>query len=200
MPFIKQIQNENQLHQRSPNKFLPLLFTKLIVSRVAFLQVNNFVPNVVDGLIKVFIFILYLFIIGLGKETRRVFEYHGAEHKVVRCKEAGKKLTAKNAKGFSRLHPRCGTAFYFGVFLISVFIFSLVPFGESFFRLFFIRLLLLPVVVGISYEVLRLSGKNEDNLFFRIITAPGLWMQYLTTREPSMEQLEVSCRAAREVM
>lgn len=182
-------------------KFLPLLVTKGIVSRVIFLQQNNFLPNVVDGVLKIGIFILYLVLLGRSKETRRVFEYHGAEHKVVRCSEAGEKLTAKNAKKYSRLHPRCGTAFVFGVFVISIFVFSLIPFNETtFWQNFLFRVLLLPVVVGISYEALRLSGKNENNILFRIITAPGLWMQYLTTREPDLKQLGVSCRAAKGVL
>ena len=177
-------------------KFLPLLAAKFIVSKVAFLQINNFIPNVIDGILKISIFVLYLWIISLSKETKRIFEYHGAEHKVVRCKEAKEELTAKNAKKFSRYHPRCGTAFVFGVFLISIFVFNKTTLLQN----FGLRILLLPIVMGISYEVLKLSGKNEKNVFFKIITAPGMWMQKLTTREPNEEQLEVAIESMKAVV
>jgi uncharacterized protein YqhQ len=177
-------------------KFLPLLVTKYLVSKIGFLSVNNFVPNVVDGILKVGIFVSYVWIISLFAETRRVFEYHGAEHKTIRCLEAGEKLTVKNVKKYSPYHPRCGTAFVFGVFLISIFVFSLIPFFETtIWENFALRVLLLPVVAGISFEVLRFSSKNEKNIFFRIITAPGLWMQRLTAFEPDDKQIEVGIRA-----
>jgi uncharacterized protein YqhQ len=183
-------------------KFLPLLITTYFVNRVGFLSANNFIPNVIDGVLKVGIFVLYLWMIGLSSEIKRTFAYHGAEHKVIRCFEGKKALTVKNAREFSRFHPRCGTAFIFGVFLISVFVFSLIPFGEvSFWTNFGLRILLLPIVMGISYEVLRLSGKNEGgSVFFRIITAPGLWFQRFTTFEPDNKQLEVGIAALKEAL
>ncbi len=177
-------------------KFLPLLITKYFVSKISFLSVNNFIPNILDGVLKIGIFIFYIWLITFSGETRRVFEYHGAEHKVIRCKEAGQALTVNNVRGFSCFHPRCGTAFVFGVFMISIFVFSLIPFNSTtLWENFALRLMLLPVVMGISYEALRLSGKNEGSVFFRGITAPGLWMQRLTTREPTDKQLEVSIAA-----
>lgn len=182
-------------------KFFPLLITKFFVSKSSFLQANNFIPNIIDGLLKISFFIFYFWFISFSNDTKRIFEYHGAEHKTIRCHEARKKLTPKNAQKFSRFHPRCGTAFIFGVFLISVFVFSIIPFNETaFLKNFFLRILLLPVVMGISYEVLRLSGKNENNIFFKIITAPGLWMQRLTTKEPDEKQLEVAIKALEKVL
>jgi uncharacterized protein YqhQ len=182
-------------------KFVPLLVTKLIVNQILYLQIANFLPNLIDGTLKISIFILYVYLMSLSKETKRVFEYHGAEHKTVRCQEAKKQLTVKNVKKFSRLHPRCGTAFLFGVFMISILVYTIIPFNSvSFFKNLFFRILLLPLIAGISYEVLKLSGKNEENLFFKIITAPGLWMQKITTKEPDEKQIEVAIAALKAAM
>lgn len=181
-------------------KFLPLLLTKYIVSNIGFLQESNILPNILDGILKISIFIFYIYLMTLSKNTKRIFEYHGAEHKVVRCREAKKELTVENVKPMSRLHPRCGTAFIFGVFLISIVVYNIIPFNDTtFFQNFILRLLLLPVIMGISYEVLRISGKTE-NIFFKIITAPGLWMQKLTTIEPDEKQIEVAIKSMKAVL
>lgn len=182
-------------------KFLPLLVTKFLVSKIAYLQTSNFLPNLIDGIIKISIFTLYIYLMGLSKETKKIFEYHGAEHKTIRCKEAKEKLTVKNVKKFSRFHPRCGTAFIFGVFLISIFIYTIIPFNSTtFLENLGLRILLLPVIMGISYEILRYSGKNDKNIFFRMITAPGLWMQKLTTAEPNDKQIEVAIKSLKAVL
>lgn len=172
-------------------KFLPLLAAKGIVSLFPRLSTINVIPNIIDGIIKISIFILYIYLMGQSKETKRIFEYHGAEHKTVRCKEKGLRLTIKNVKKQSRFHPRCGTAFIMGVLIISILVYTIIPFNLNFFANFGLRILLLPVIMGISYEILRLSGKNEKNVFFKIITAPGLWMQKMTTKEPNEKQMEV---------
>ncbi len=182
-------------------KFLPLLITKFLVSKITFLQTSNFLPNLIDGIVKISIFILYIYLMGISKETKKIFEYHGAEHKTIRCKEANEKLTVKNVRKFSRFHPRCGTAFIFGVFLISIFIYTIIPFNSTtFLENLGLRILLLPVIMGISYEILRISGKNDKNIFFKMITAPGLWMQKLTTKEPNDKQIEVGIKSLKAVM
>ena len=137
----------------------------------------------------------------LSQETKKLFEYHGAEHKTIRCQESKEKLTPKNAKKYSRFHPRCGTSFIFGTLLISIFVYTIIPFNDvTFWENLLYRILLLPVIMGISYEILRISGKNENNWFFKIITAPGLWMQRLTTKEPNEKQLEVAIKSLEGVM
>lgn len=182
-------------------KFAPLLITTFLTNKIVFLQMNNFLPNLLDGIIKTSIFVSYIYLISLAKDVRTVFEYHGSEHKTINCLERKLPLTVKNVKKCSRFHRRCGTSFVFGVFLISVFVYSLIPFNTtSFFVNFGLRILLLPVIAGISFEVLRLSGKNENNLFFKVVTAPGLWLQRLTTREPSEKQIEVAIKALKQVI
>ncbi len=182
-------------------KFLPLLATKFLVSKIIYLQTQNFLPNLIDGIIKISIFILYIYLMTLSQETKKLFEYHGAEHKTIRCQESKEKLTPKNAKKYSRFHPRCGTSFIFGTLLISIFVYTIIPFNDvTFWENLLYRILLLPVIMGISYEILRISGKNENNWFFKIITAPGLWMQRLTTKEPNEKQLEVAIKSLEGVM
>ena len=149
--------------------------------------------NVIDGVIKILLFIAYLLLISRMPDVRRLFEYHGAEHKVVACFESGKKLTPKNAQNFSKLHPRCGTTFVFVVFLVGILIYLLIPLGTGFWGNYFWRILLLPVIAGLSYELIRLEGKYYDkSKFVRRIVWPGMQFQRLTTREPSLKQLGVA--------
>lgn len=182
-------------------KFIPLLVTKYIVSNFTILQNSTILPNIIDGVLKISIFILYIYLMGLSKETKKMFEYHGAEHKTVRCREARKKLTVENVKKFSRFHPRCGTSFIFGVFIISILVYTIIPFNQvTFWQNLFFRVLLLPLIMGISYEALKFLGNNEKNIFFKALTAPGLWMQRLTTREPNEKQIEVGIKAMQAVV
>ena len=148
--------------------------------------------NLIEGLIKIGIFIAYIAAVSLMPDIRRTFEYHGAEHKSIFCYEAGEELTAENAKKFKRFHPRCGTSFIFVILALSILINSLpfVTWDNVFLRLI-TKLALLPVIVGIGYEFLMYAGKH-DNAVTRILSAPGLWMQRLTTREPDESQLEVA--------
>jgi uncharacterized protein YqhQ len=154
---------------------------------------------IVEGLIRVTIFILYILVISLLPDLRRVFQYHGAEHKAINALEAGEELTPENVQRFSLIHPRCGTAFLLWVMVIAIFVFAFIG-QPSWPWLIASRILLLPVIAGLAYEVIRFAGKHTDNRFLMTLLAPGLWLQRLTTREPSLDQLEVSIRALREVL
>ena len=153
---------------------------------------------IVEGLIRVTIFVAYLSLISLLPDLRRVFQYHGAEHKAINAYEAGDELEPENVQRYSLIHPRCGTAFLLWVMVIAVFVFAF--FGRpSWYWLIVERIALLPVIAGLAYELIRFAGKHQNRVVMTIL-APGLWLQRLTTREPSLDQLEVSIRALREVL
>jgi uncharacterized protein YqhQ len=153
--------------------------------------------NLVDGLIRMTFFLVMITTFSWMKEMRRVFEYHGAEHKVVYTWEAGEALTVANARRKSRLHPRCGTSFLMVVMLVSIAAFSVVKF-DSLFLNFVVRLALMPVIAGVSYEIIRASANSRAQWFFAVITRPGLWLQNITTKEPDDQQLEVAIYALEE--
>ena len=153
--------------------------------------------NLVDGLIRMTFFLIMLTSFSLLRDIRRVFEYHGAEHKVVYTWEAGEDLTVSNARTKRRQHPRCGTSFLMIVMLVSIVAFSVVKF-DSLFLNFLVRVLLIPVVAGVSYEIIRTSAKSSAQWFFSVITRPGLWLQNITTKEPDDSQLEVAIYALKE--
>ncbi len=155
---------------------------------------DNFVRNLLEGAIRLVVFLGYVVGVSRMKDIQRVFMYHGAEHKVINAYEAGKELTVEEVQKFSTLHPRCGTSFLLIVILIKVVIFSGVTASGLFGQIFF-RILLLPVVAGVAYELLKLSGKYQDRGLCRIFIAPGLWLQKLTTKEPDNSQVEVAIRA-----
>ena len=170
--------------------------------------------NLVEGVIRMAIFLVYMILMSRMKEMKRVFSYHGAEHKTIRCYEAGLPLTVENVRAQTRLHPRCGTSFLLVVMVISILVFSiassvllaLIPSlasmrGSALYRVIMIvfKLLLLPVVVGITYEINRWAGRH-DNWFTRIITAPGMWMQHFTTNEPDDSMIEVGIAAVTAVL
>jgi uncharacterized protein YqhQ len=154
---------------------------------------------VVEGVIRVTIFILYLALISLLPDLRRVFQYHGAEHKAINALEAGEELTPERVQRHSLIHPRCGTAFLLWVMVIAIFVFAFV--GQPvWYWLIASRILLLPVIAGIAYELIRFAGKRSGNRVLMTLLAPGLWLQRLTTREPTLDQIEVSIRALKEVL
>ncbi|TML90278.1 MAG: DUF1385 domain-containing protein [Actinobacteria bacterium] len=154
---------------------------------------------IVEGLIRVTIFVLYLSVISLLPDLRRVFQYHGAEHKAINAYEAGEDLEPNVVQRYSLIHPRCGTAFLLWVMVIAIFVFAL--FGRpAWYWLVVTRILLLPVIAGLAYELIRFAGKHSKNRVVMTLLAPGLWLQRLTTREPTLDQLEVSVRALREVL
>ena len=154
---------------------------------------------VVEGLIRVSVFIVYILVISLLPDLRRVFQYHGAEHKAINALEAGAELTPSNVQKFSLIHPRCGTAFLLWVMVIAIFVFAFVG-RPVWYWLIVSRILLLPVIAGLAYELIRYAGKHQDNRVLMTLLAPGLWLQRLTTREPSDDQVEVSLHALRRVM
>jgi len=153
---------------------------------------------IVEGLIRVAIFVTYLFLISLLPDLRRVFQYHAAEHKAINAYEAGEPLEPEIVQRYSLIHPRCGTAFLLWVMVIAVFVFAF--FGRpSWYWLIITRIAFLPLIAGIAYELIRFAGKHQNRVVMTIL-APGLWLQRLTTREPTLDQLEVSIRALREVL
>jgi uncharacterized protein YqhQ len=154
---------------------------------------------IVEGAIRVTIFVLYLLLISLFPDLRRVFQYHAAEHKAINAYEAGAELEPEIVQRHSLIHPRCGTAFLLWVMVIAIFVFAF--FGRPvWYWLIATRILLLPLIAGIAYELIRFAGKHTDNRILMTLLAPGLWLQRLTTREPTLDQLEVSIRALREVL
>ena len=175
---------------------------------------SNIALNLVEGLVRILIFMAYMLIVSRMEEMKRVFSYHGAEHKTIRCYEAGLPLTVENVRPMTRLHPRCGTSFLLVVMVISILVFSVastallsaVPAlaamkGSFLYRLLMIlfKLLLLPLIVAVTYEINRWAGRN-DNAFTRILTAPGMWMQNFTTNEPDDSMIEVAIAAVKEVL
>lgn len=155
---------------------------------------NRLLLNIGEGAIRMALFLAYLSGVSLMKEMRRVYQYHGAEHKVVMTWERGAELTMEECKKSSRFHPRCGTSFLFLVIVISILCFSLLPVTSGILQRVGLRLLFLPVVAGVSYEILRLAAKR-DNAFVRAMRAPGLWLQRITTREPDEGMIEVALAA-----
>lgn len=153
---------------------------------------------VLEGVLKIALFVGYLFLCTRMKEIHRVFEYHGAEHKTIACYEAGEELTVENVRHHRRFHPRCGTSFMILVLIVSILLFSVLPWSSTGLRVL-LKLLLLPVVMGVSYELIKLAGRY-DNLFTRIISAPGLWLQRLTTFEPDDSMIEVAIAAVTPVL
>lgn len=162
--------------------------------------VHNWVIfNLVDGVIRVAIFLGYILAISAIRDIRRVFQYHGAEHKVVYTWEAGEELTVENARRKSTLHPRCGTSFLLFVMVVSIVVFSVFKF-HSFWAIFLSRVVLIPIIAGLSYELIRLSAPRCQRGFFRYVVLPGLTLQRITTKEPSDDQLEVALFALKEAL
>ncbi|MBR6917720.1 MAG: DUF1385 domain-containing protein [Clostridia bacterium] len=165
--------------------------------------INNFLLSLISGAIRIILFILYMVLVSLMKDIKRTFEYHGAEHKSIACFESGAELTPANAKKYKRFHPRCGTSFIFVILLISILIFSLVPWHTQTVLdklvMMLLRLCLLPIVTGIGFEFLMLAGKHPNKLTLAL-SFPGLLMQRITTKEPDEEQLEVAIKALKLAM
>jgi len=173
--------------------FLPLWISSGFFDKSG--EETKWYATLVEGGLKIGIFVLYIWLVSFMKDIRRVFEYHGAEHKTIFCYEAGEELTPENVKKYKRFHPRCGTSFIFVILLLSILVSSIVysiPIMKSNIILKFVsKIFTLPLTIGIGYEFIRFAGRH-DNKFTRIISAPGLWMQRLTTREPDESQIEVA--------
>lgn len=179
-----------------------LLFIVLPASIARILQnsiQSAFLVNILEGLVRIGVFLIYLYSFSFIKDIRRVFEYHGAEHKVIFTYEKGEPLTVDNAIKNSRLHPRCGTSFLLIVMVVSILVFSILGKQTLLMRIAS-RIALIPLVAGISYEMIRLTSKYRNSKLARFITSPGLALQYLTTREPTPDQIEVAIEAVKSVL
>ena len=177
-----------------------MLLPHFLSSLVGRFTDNTLILNTLEGVIKLVIFMTYIILISRMKDIQRVFEYHGAEHKSIACYESGAELTPANAAKCSRLHPRCGTSFLLIVMIVSILIYACLPWKNTSFGLrIAYRLLLLPVVAGVSYEILKFAGRSK-NKCVRILTMPGLLLQKFTTREPDESQLEVAIASLKAVL
>jgi len=210
--------SEGKPQKKAEGEFLPVLLSMVFAGAMAvllfilaplwittwlkgyFSAVQNWVVfNLVDGLIRVVFFLGYILCISLMKDIRRVFQYHGAEHKVVYTWEAREELTVANARRKSTLHPRCGTSFLLFVMVVSIVVFSIFKF-HAFWAIFLSRVVLVPLISGLSYELIRFSAPRCQRGLFRIVVLPGLTLQRITTKEPSDDQLEVAIRALKEAL
>lgn len=180
-------------------KFIPLAITQFFSKVLNFSQ-NRYIFNILEGILKVLFFVGYIYIISFAKDVKRVFQYHGAEHMSIACFEAGKKLTTENIRKFSKEHVRCGTSFIVLVILISIIVYSFLPIDISLLWKFMWRILLLPVIAGISYEVLKISHKFEKKFLLNIFIKPGLWIQKMTTKKPDNRQIEIAKKAVEAVI
>ncbi|MBF0342728.1 MAG: DUF1385 domain-containing protein [Nitrospirae bacterium] len=180
--------------------FLPLYITKLIGMVFPIVAESSLMFNMVDGVLRVLFFLIYVVSVGFWKEMRRVFEYHGAEHKVIFAYEAGGDMAVDTIQGFGTHHPRCGTSFLFIVMILSMLIFSIIPKSWEFYMKLGSRIVLIPLIAGASYEILKLSAKLTKNPLIRFMIKPGLMLQYMTTKEPDNEQIEVALKALMEVV
>ena len=175
--------------------YLPTLLADLL-NKV--LPMGPYVKRIVVGVIKMLIFMGYMLAVSQMKDMRRVFEYHGAEHKTIFCYEAKGELTPQNAKSFRRFHPRCGTSFIVITLIVSIFASMFIPWKTALLHSV-LKIAFLPVIMGVAYEFIKLAGKY-DNAFTRIISAPGLWFQKITTKEPDEKQLEIAIWALKCVL
>ena len=173
------------------------LFLLLPLFLATWLNLTGILFYITEAVIRLTMFILYLAVISVWSEVKRLFMYHGAEHKAINAYEAGVPMDVENVKRYSRLHPRCGTSFLFIVLIVSIVLFSIAPISDFYFRIAY-RIALIPVIAGISYELLRLSGRYKDSPITKILVAPGLAFQRLTTKEPTDDMLEVSIKAVTE--
>jgi uncharacterized protein YqhQ len=178
-------------------KFIPLVITTQIQEHSSWLS-GNIAFNLVDGVIRLAIFLTFLVLISRMEDIRRVFQYHGAEHKVVFNYESGKPVDVPTSQAFTTFHPRCGTSFLMVVMLISIVVYSLIP-VEGFALRFLMRILLLPVIAGISYEVIRFAAKHQGTLWSSMVL-PGLWLQRITTKDPADDQVEISIQSLEAAM
>lgn len=192
----------------TPKEFVGTLALSLLVGVIIFIGVpfliaqlltkDTFWFNMIDGLLRAAVFVGYIIGISFLPDVQRLYQYHGAEHKAIACYEAGKSFDPHQVQQHSRIHPRCGTAFLFLVFLLSILLFSFIP-GAWWVKLAG-RILLMPVVAGISYELLKLGDRYRENIVLRALVAPGMWLQQITTKEPSRDQIEVAITALQGVV
>jgi len=179
---------------------LPLLITNLLGMRYDAVTKNSMLFNLTDGALRMALFLGYVSGISFMKDIRRVFEYHGAEHKAIAAYEAGIELTVANARPYSRIHPRCGTSFLIAVIALSILVFSLIPGAWPLWAKGLSRIVLLPLIAGLGYEFIKFSATHCGNPVIQGLMQPGLWLQRLTTREPSDDQIEVALKSLAEAL
>lgn len=179
---------------------LPLYAAKLLGLLFGSISAHSILFNLTDGMVRVVIFLLYIVAIGMWKEMARIFMYHGAEHKAIHAYEEGKELTVENARPYSTMHPRCGTSFLMIVMVVSILVFSLIPQQWPFLYKFLARIVLIPLVAGSSFELLKFSSRWKSNPLVNVLIQPGLFLQRLTTKEPDDAQIEVALAALLEVL
>jgi uncharacterized protein YqhQ len=179
---------------------IPLFLTKWLRFAIPMVSTSGILFNLVDGIIRLIIFLAYLWAISFFKEIRRIFQYHGAEHKSIFAFESGEVLMADRVKGFSYLHPRCGTSFLLIVMVVSILVFALIPHHLSFGYKVASRVVFIPLIAGLAYEIIRFADKKRERKGMQVFIKPGLWLQRMTAREPSEDQIEVALRALREVL
>ena len=179
---------------------IPLFLTKWLRFAIPMVSTSGIVFNLIDGILRLAIFLVYLWGISFFKEIRRIFQYHGAEHKSIFAFESGEVLMADRVKGFSSLHPRCGTSFLLIVMVVSLLVFALIPHHLSFGYKIASRVIFIPLIAGLSYEFVRFTDQKRSNRGIQYFIKPGLWLQRMTTREPSEDQIEVALRALHEVL
>lgn len=210
LSFSAQVAGEED-EQLSDTEMAGTIFFALLLACVLFIAIptgatkffqsltdDAFLLNLAEGFLRLTIFLGYIFAISQMKDIQRVFQYHGAEHKTIFCYENDLPLTVENVKKFPRLHPRCGTAFLLIVMIVSIFVFAFLGWQDLFERILS-RIILLPVVAGIAYEIIRFAGRSENSLVKSAIL-PGLWLQYLTTREPDDSMIEVAIKSLEGVL
>ena len=173
---------------------LPYFISSLLNSIVR----HTTVLAIIEGIIRLAIFVGYVILISAMEDIKRVYMYHGAEHKCINCIEHGRELTVENVMASSRLHKRCGTSFMLLVMVISIVLFMFISVEDPALRVL-IRILLVPVIAGISYEIIRLAGNNGNNILVKVISAPGMWLQTLTTKEPTEDMVEVAIKSVEAV-
>jgi uncharacterized protein YqhQ len=179
---------------------IPLFLTKWLRVFIPTVSTSGILFNLVDGIIRLMIFLAYLWAISFFKEIRRIFEYHGAEHKSIFAFESGGALTADRVKGFSYLHPRCGTSFLLMVMVVSILVFALIPHHLSFGYKVASRVVFIPLIAGLAYEIIRFADQKRESKGMQYFIKPGLWLQRMTAREASEDQIEVALRALHEVL
>ncbi len=181
-------------------KFVPLLIASFLEKNNTLVQNHYLLFNAIDGIVKIALFIGYVAVISLMGDVRRLFEYHGAEHSAVNCYEAKKPLEVDHVRRFTTLHPRCGTSFILIVLILSILVYTFIPASFSFWAKLGMRLALLPIITGISFELLRLAGKYRESWLLKLVVLPGLGVQKLTTRTPDENQVEVAIKALKAVL
>lgn len=179
---------------------VPLFLTKWLRFTIPMVSTSGILFNLVDGMIRLLIFLAYLWAISLLKEVRRIFQYHGAEHKSIFAFESGEVLAADRVRNFSYLHPRCGTSFLLIVMVVSILVFALIPHQLAFGYKVASRVVFIPLIAGLAYEIIRFADQKRERKTMQCFIKPGLWLQRLTAREPSEDQIEVALRALQEVL